>query len=209
MSMNSEAHGGLGASIAEAGDPPGDFRSATGLVALKTAPTMTYSVLQVWSKMECTPSSEWTSYHDHEHPTLEIDQISYMDELRFRGNLRQPPFVRTCNRPHPRTMAAAFIYNNCLFITGGRDRRTTVACDFFVPLRPRPQTLKEFTAQFLVDHSIPCGGSIPSEVQQFMTGMHLGHMQQYRPSGHMTNVQNLHRACPGSLSCPVHQEHPH
>ena len=69
-------------------------------------------------------------------------------------------------------MASAFIHNNCLCISGGRDRKTAVACDFFVPLPPRHRTLKEFAAQYIVDHDIPFSTDLPTEVMEFLTGLH-------------------------------------
>ena len=154
---------------------------------------------KVWSKVDCTSSSESVPSHDHEHPAAESDGISYMDHLTFQANQRVPPFRRTCTTPHARTMATAFVYNSRLFINGGRDRKTAVACDFFVPLPRRPRTLMDFAAQYIVDHCIPCAGGIPSEVQDLLSGLHTGSMHERRVGEQAMKARGCH---PGH-----HQQH--
>ena len=126
---------------------------------------------QVWSRVSTAPSREPISYHDHEPRAAEVDGVSCIDAAAFREILRSPPVPRQCTRPHARTMASAFMHDGCLYITGGRDRKTTIACDFYIPLPARPQTLLELVAQYIVDHGIPCEDVLPPQMTEVMKRM--------------------------------------
>eukprot|EP00667_Euglena_gracilis_P009363 EG_transcript_9520 len=61
--------------------------------------------------------------------------------------------ARACTRPYPRTMAAAVLYRNCMYVFGGRDRRQSFACPFFLPL-PATHSLQRFVLQYILEQRI-------------------------------------------------------
>ena len=125
-----------------------------------------------WARPATAPARAPAPAHAHEPLVPPVDGVSAMDDAVFRCMARIPPVRRACTTPHTRSMACAFVHGDHLFVVGGRDRPTTVVCDFYLALPRRHQTLQGLVAQYVVDHRVPCGGAVPPAVAELLAGLH-------------------------------------
>jgi len=115
--------------------------------------------------VEFDPDREHWAVLDTEERTVPLPPHNHEaipDCGALPASVDAPALLRACQRPYPRTMAVAVVHAGRMYIHGGRDRARTFACAFYLPLRPRHDTLTGFVMQYLVDRGVePEAGALP------------------------------------------------
>eukprot|EP00668_Euglena_longa_P016232 GGOE01020458.1.p1 GENE.GGOE01020458.1~~GGOE01020458.1.p1 ORF type:complete len:536 (-),score=92.12 GGOE01020458.1:215-1645(-) len=112
---------------------------------------------QAWSEVETEESAEVAAEHLHEMQTKQWGEFCDAADSQLNALMTLSPCQRQCRRPHPRTMCAAAVHDDRLFVFGGRDRKLCFSCPFYLPLSAPPESLQQFVLQFLKDNGLAWG----------------------------------------------------
>eukprot|EP01065_Artemidia_motanka_P032919 TRINITY_DN3989_c1_g1_i1.p1 TRINITY_DN3989_c1_g1~~TRINITY_DN3989_c1_g1_i1.p1 ORF type:complete len:518 (+),score=113.57 TRINITY_DN3989_c1_g1_i1:116-1555(+) len=106
---------------------------------------------------------------DSDAPLSPARQLRKLSEVQRSGG-------DGCTTPRRRSMAAAFVHDNRLYIHGGRDQNLAFDCFFSLPFAPRMRSLVEFAGQHIVDSGTEYSEQpLPSLLSAFLDSLFLRH----------------------------------
>eukprot|EP00668_Euglena_longa_P002889 GGOE01003381.1.p1 GENE.GGOE01003381.1~~GGOE01003381.1.p1 ORF type:complete len:466 (+),score=59.18 GGOE01003381.1:65-1462(+) len=128
---------------------------------------------QDWTPICTEDSSTALPAHSHESgtdPSPNTSSIVSFPEMQAIMLTDGRP--RRCVRPYPRSMAAAALLNDRMYIFGGRDRRQGFSCAFYLPLESGPCSLRWLVLQYIVENAMQVNDAetLPASLlQQFQS----------------------------------------